>query len=307
MFDVTLTHRLVQDLYSEESAEFFLNTDNNTVSQEAFSWICEMAGNDKIRINCQYSDNVMLGESNSMTASICNIILKDFGPYYMVKFESDQVGTEVFNKLPDNTFEKDVFIFPDLDNYPQIVGDIIVYNGLVKVSEIPISFQTFYNLITSHNVSKTADNIHFEFNISISSGIGIYPLYDSNIYVDIYKNGQFLEQKSLSVDHNSIEGYSLFNLDYSFSSIGEYHFEVYLDNPFESAHSLIFEASHQVEEQVKSSETTDNSEDSEETPEIEADYQNAIPLMIAIIIIPSSIIGVSTKLKRKTMSNLKAK
>jgi len=306
-FDVESTYNLVQEIYSEELHEFYLTTDRKTIEQQAFPWICEMATNDKVRISSHYSDTVMLGDYNTITASLCNMILKDFGPY-TVKYESSQLGNFVLDPLLDSTFEKDVYIPVEKDNYPQIDGFIRVYEGITQKVQLPISFQTNYSLVKEYFVSNHSSGVYSEVNVSLISASDNYPLHDSVVYAEIYKNELLFESKNFSAEHLGVLGYSLFTLNYSTGNTGEYIFRIFLDNPYETSPEFIGETLFSItftSESGGKDETSGGGEEKEAT--LNANYQSAIPLMIAIIVIPSCVIGISTKLKRKTLVNSRTK
>ncbi|GAG75226.1 unnamed protein product, partial [marine sediment metagenome] len=84
IFDVDLTHALIQDIYSESINDFFLTPEREVVDHKAFSWVCEIALNDDVRIDTTYLSSIILGSTNNITASLCNMILNDFGPYTIV-------------------------------------------------------------------------------------------------------------------------------------------------------------------------------------------------------------------------------
>ena len=304
-FDVDRTHNLVQDIYSEELHEFYLTTDRKTIEQQAFLWICEMAKNDKVRISSEYTDNVMLGDYNLINASLCNIILKDFGPYTIVKFESPQIGTIVFDQQVDNSFQKAISIPVSTNNYPTVRGNITLYDGPNFIEELPIVFQTYYDLTIAHKVSKGSNNVNIEINVSLISGLGAQPLYDCYAYADVYENGNLMETKNFLVEHTD---YSFLTLNYTFQSVGDYTLKFYLENPYELDSLLVNETQFTVAGIIVSTpkiDSTDSDKSSKVT--LKTDYQNAIPLMIAIISIPSCVIGISTKLKRKSIINSRSK
>ncbi len=302
-FDVDKTHTLIQDIYSEELHEFYLTTDRKTIEQQAFSWICEMAKNDKVRIDSDYSDPVMIGDYNTITVSLCNIILTDFGPYTTVKYESSQLGTIVLDSLPDNTFETDVYIPVSKDNYPQINGYIGIYEGIVLVEQIPISFQTTYGLTKDYGFISHSSGVYSEVNITLLSATDSHPLHDSLVYAEIYNNELKIESKNFAAQHIETEGYSLFTLNYSSTNGGEYVMKLFLDNPYETTTEFLTETQFSITAYVSESKGESTSDEGEKEATLTANYQGAIPIMIAIIVIPSCVIGISTKLKKKTILN----
>ncbi|GAG77859.1 unnamed protein product, partial [marine sediment metagenome] len=97
VFDIDQTHSLIQSIYSEFYNEFYLTSERAILEQEAFLWVCEMAKNDKVRINARFSESTTLGSSNTFSVDIVNLIFSDFGQYTTVKLESVQLGTIVFD------------------------------------------------------------------------------------------------------------------------------------------------------------------------------------------------------------------
>lgn len=141
-FDLDLTYDLIQDIYLQELNEYFLTTEYNSIEQDAFFWICDMAKNDDIKISAQYLDSVKLGGINNITVSLQNIVLREFGPYINVKFESDQIGKIPFTKQSDYTFNTELTIPDNPNNFPRVTGNITIYSGSLKIQDFPISFQT---------------------------------------------------------------------------------------------------------------------------------------------------------------------
>ena len=145
-------------------------------------------------------------------------------------------------------------------------------------------------------------------NVSLISASDNYPLHDSVVYAEIYKNELLFESKNFSAEHLGVLGYSLFTLNYSTGNTGEYIFRIFLDNPYETSPEFIGETLFSItftSESGGKDEISGGGEEKEAT--LNANYQSAIPLMIAIIVIPSCVIGISTKLKRKTLVNSRTK
>jgi hypothetical protein len=300
---VESTHNLVQEIYSEELHEFYLTTERKSIEQQAYLWICEMAKNDKVRISSHYSDTVIIGDSNTINVSLCNMILADFGPYKTVRFESTQLGDKVLDLLPDGTFEGGVYVPVNQDNYPQIDGFIRVYEGITLIEQIPLSFQTSYGLLKEYSIGTHSSGINSEVNISLISASGSHPLHDSIVYAEIYKNEQMVETKNFVAEHLEPQGYSLFTLNYSAGSTGDYEMKIFLDNPYETISEFIAEAQFSVTVITSTSKDETTGTEGEKEANLNANYQGAIPIMIAIIAIPSCVIGISTKLKRKAIIN----
>ena len=144
-FDLNATYDLVQQIYSEQIDEYYLTPQRNTINQEIFFWICDMAKNDDITIVCEYSESVNLGGELSLKVWLRNMVLKEFGPLITVKFESEQLGTEILEKMPDYTYRENITI-----NVPLITGNITVYMSGLKILELPITFK-----IIGHGTTST--------------------------------------------------------------------------------------------------------------------------------------------------------
>ncbi|MFX0135022.1 MAG: hypothetical protein ACFFDN_15380 [Candidatus Hodarchaeota archaeon] len=275
IFDIKLIHDLVQIIYSEDNNEFYLTSSQEIINQEIFLWICDMARNSDIGIETYYSNYVSLGDVNRIYASLYNLILRDFGTYITFKFESNQLGTYVFNKLVNNSYVADIPIPVSTESYPQIDGILCAYEGTQKKAELPISFSTTYNLIYDVSIEKTSSAVSFSVNGSINSSGKDYPLADGRVYIHVIKNDRIIETKQF-FHHNFME-YSTFILTYTPLDKGTYMFEVYLDDGIQGSSILI-----------ASTDFCDNQ-----------NYMQAltiaIPLAIILMGVPGCVIIVSTK------------
>ena len=279
-FDINLVQELVQTIYSEKYNEFYLTSNQEIIDQEIFLWICDMARNSDIGIDAHYSSILPLGDVNRMHVSLYNLIIRDFGTYISFKFESDQLGTYVFDKLDNNTYVKDIPIPISSESYPEITGILYAYEGPQKKAEYPISFSTTYDLNYEIKIENSPTSILFIVNSSITSSGKYYSLTAGEAYVHVIKNRKILETKQFSLQ-NSSEDYSIFTLTYTLPDKGAYEFEVYLDDGIQDTPVLI-----------QSITFSDNQNNMQQV-------MTAIPLTIVLISVPGCVIIVSTRRIKK--------
>ncbi len=242
VFDVEQSHSLIQSIYSGSHHEFFESTERNALEQEAFAWICEMAKNDLIRINAQYSNSIQLGENNLISVELCNIILSDFGLYMTVKLESEQLGTILLDKMDNHTHQKEINVPIDPQNYPLIEGELCVYDGSHKVAQFPISFQTTFESIYNILVSKTESKIEITIIASLRFASGEQPVYDGLMRAEVYRNGILIDTIFFA-SKNDLES-TTFTFVYRPSYFGKYRFEIYMEDPFHSSSQFVIDITY---------------------------------------------------------------
>ncbi len=236
-FDVEQSQSLIQSIYSDTYHEFYLSTSRKRIDQETFAWICEMAKNDRVRMNVQYSPSVVLGGVNAISAELCNIILSDFGEYATVKLESLQLGTIEFDQTDNKSYQKDVDIPTDLENYPIVTGNVTAYDGFKIIGQVPISFNTTFDSSNDVSIVKTYKNITITVNASLLFAEGAEPVYDGNVSAKMYKEGANIGWAEFSSE--DFANYTYFNLTYSPDTLGNYSFETYLNNNYHSTPQLL--------------------------------------------------------------------
>jgi hypothetical protein len=239
-FDVKQTHPLIRELYDHNIKELYQNSSKSYVDQKAVFWLCDMAVNDRVRINPFYPAAVGLGSNMVITATLCNIVLEAFGPYTLLKFECDQLGTYVFDSHPNNTFSKEIFIPIEPENHPKINGNLVLYDGSTVKTNISIYFNTSTSM--EYNYSITIGQ-SYEFTVtgSLLTILGKAPLYDTEVYVDVYTNAKFNHtfylQKSEKIE--TTEFRKTFLIDTSNS----YYFEMFLDSEYRMDVTFLINAS----------------------------------------------------------------
>jgi len=242
VFDVEQSHSLIQSIYSDAYSEFFESTEMKSLEQEVFAWVCEMAKNDRVRVNAQYSDSIQLGDNNLISVELCNLILSDFGQYTTVKLESEQLGTILFDKMTNHTYQKEIHVPIDPSNYPLIEGELCVYDGSFKVAQFPFSFQTTFDSIYSISTSITESRIEITVVASFWFVSGEQPVYDGLMRAEVYKDGTFID----AIFFASEDGLksTTFTFVYRPVSFGNYRFEIFLEDPYHTSSQFVFETTY---------------------------------------------------------------
>jgi len=242
VFDVEQSHSLIQSIYSGTYQEFFESTERTELEQEAFAWVCEMAKNDRVRVNAQYSNSIQLGGNNLISVELCNLILSNFGQYTTVKLESEQLGTILLDKMSNYTYQKEIHVPIDPQNYPLIEGELSVYDGSLKVAQFPISFQTTFETIYSVSTSKTESRIEITVVGSFWFASGEQPVYDGVMRAEAYKDGTYFDTVFFGSE-NDLKS-TTFTLIYRPVYFGNYRFEIFLEDPYHPSSQFVFEANY---------------------------------------------------------------
>ena len=241
-FDVDQSHALIQSIYSDTYHEFFKTTEMNALEQEGFAWVCEMAQDDSVRINAWYFDSIQLGGNNSISVELCNLIVSNFGQSLTVKLESEQLGTFLLDKMENHTYQKEIHVAIDPQNYSLIEGDLCVYDGSVKVGQYPLSFQTTIDSSYNFSTLKTESQIEITVNASLRFASGEQPVYDGDVRADVYRNGTYIETISFA----SEDGLKSTNFTFIYQPVefGNYFFEIHMVDPYHSSSQFIFNTTY---------------------------------------------------------------
>ena len=242
VFDVEQSHSLIQSIYSGSHHEFFESTEKDVLEQEAFAWICEMAKNDQVRVNAQYSSSIQLGGDNLISVELCNLILSDFGQYTTVKLESEQLGTIILDKMDNHTHQKEIHIPIDPQNFPLIEGELNVYDGSLKVAQYPISFQTTFDSIYSVSTSKTESRIEITVVASLRFTSGEQPVYDGVMRAEVYRDDNYIDTLFFASEDNLKS--TTFKFVYRPSYSGNYRFEIYMEDPYHFSSQFVIDITY---------------------------------------------------------------
>ncbi|MFX1597270.1 MAG: hypothetical protein ACFFBK_14525, partial [Promethearchaeota archaeon] len=230
-FNASAIQTLVHTIYDDDLKEFYKIIDRTSINQEAFLWICEMARNSELIIDATYDHEVYLGGSNKMSASLQNLILRDFGSYITFKFECDQLGTFTFTKSGDNTYSQEILIPLLSENYPEIQGNLCAYEGSILKAEYPVSFTTTYELEKNIAIEREEYIVHMQINSSLISGnTSRHELTYGSAYIQVFIENTLDSLEYFS--HNKSTEFSMFTLDYYPLVEGNYRIEIFLDDGF---------------------------------------------------------------------------
>jgi len=245
-FDINLTSTLVGQLYSENINEFYEDLDRQIINQEIFLWICEMARNDDIYIQCTYKKSVNLGSVNTITASFSNLIFLEYGQLTSVRFESDQFGILDLEKQFDNSYQINFMIPEDPKFYPSVEGNLKIYDHFKLIGQFPISFQTNFEQKIECSPIEKEDSLEIYINVSRKFSAHFEPVNNSNVVVHIFLENTYLESKNFT--REDFEGFSKFSFIYEYIIKGAYKFELTFFDEFYPQGLFLFEYDTQKEE-----------------------------------------------------------
>ncbi|MFX1345890.1 MAG: hypothetical protein ACFFAI_12340, partial [Promethearchaeota archaeon] len=249
-FNVSLTSSLVSTLYSENANGFYESLDNQIINQDIFLWICEMARNDNIYIQCTYKESVKLGSVNTITAYFSNLIFLEYGQLTSVRFESEQFGILDLEKQFDNSYQINFRIPEDPKFYPSVEGNLEIYDHFKLIGQLPISFQTeFEQKIECQPILKEKC-VEIYINVSRKFSAHFEPVYNSNIIVDMSLGGTYFGSNNFS--REDFEDFSQFSFVYEYIVEGEYEFEITLYDEFYPQGLFLFKLDENVGEQDSS-------------------------------------------------------
>jgi len=239
VFDVNLTSSLVGQLYSENIHEFYESLDHQKIDQEIFLWICEMARNDDIYIQCVYKESVSLGSVNTITASFSNLMFTEYGQLTSVIFESDQLGTLNLEKQFDNSYQISFMVPEDPKFYPNVEGMIMIYDYSKIIGQVPVSFQTNFEQIIDFRPIQNSESTSFMVNVSRKFSSQVQPVFNSSLIADVLIDKLFLETTNFT--REDFTSYSKFDLDYKYKVPGNHSFKIYLVDKFFPEGLFLFE------------------------------------------------------------------
>ncbi|MHA1824834.1 MAG: prenyltransferase/squalene oxidase repeat-containing protein [Promethearchaeota archaeon] len=231
-FDIAQSQSLIQSIYSDEWNQFYLTSDKEKIEPSVFGWVFEMARNNDVRIDAMYDDPIMLGDYCYLSVELGNLVLKQFGSYATVKFESEFSGSIVLDALPDGTHEKYLYIPTDPSCFPSASGYISVYEGLNKIATQEIIINTNYELTKSASWTNTSKSLFITINASQVFGTGKTPLLQGNAFIEIYRNDVFF--RTVEFTQEDFLTCTIFSLLYTPLNSDSYRIMIFLEDGYAS-------------------------------------------------------------------------
>ena len=238
-FDFNLTQPLIQQLYCDQCDEFYVDTSQSRISQEAFMWIAEMALDHELEIECQYIDTLKLGSLNTIQCSFWNMFLDDFGPESSARFESEPLGTIELEHQENGSYTMEFLIPEDPACYPCIDGALNIRYRSKVIGTYPIHLDTHLDQNIEHNMKQEEQVLRFEVNISRRLNSVYKPVANSVVQVDIIQNDEYLDTKNFS--RTDYANFSRFTLSSPYNANYTTFYNITLIDNFHPQGFLIFD------------------------------------------------------------------
>ncbi|MBD3256261.1 MAG: hypothetical protein GF383_14280 [Candidatus Lokiarchaeota archaeon] len=310
-FNLTKTHHLIESSYNDTLGEFIYPSYDTSepyqgfVDYEPLFWVCELAKKDPVRFFPQYPSEVVLGSYANLTVNLCNIFLEDFGPYSVVKFESEQTGTIELVKAENATFYGEIYVPVESKYSPKVSGYLRIYDKSDLIGQMPIEFNATYNLIVDPTVEKTQKLLEMTVNVSRGTYEETFPTYECRMYANIYKNEQLFGVLNFTGHH--FDENSEYRFAYILPNQGEYRFDVHFEDPFSIEDDLLFSEAMSWSIPSYMSEIDNNDEESETTKDIDPLKGIGESFIIVISVVGAIMAGTSgtillgTKFKSRSL------
>jgi len=241
-FDLESAQNLVANLFSDEYYEFFIDSDFQELDQESLLWVCDLAANSEFVVDSEYEDSIILGGINTITTSFCNMIFPEYGTDVVVKFESPTLGAIELDRQLDTTYQANIMVPENPENFPYINGSLKAYKNTAVIGEAPVFFRTSLNQIVTPSYKKEANKISFEINITRALISGNYPVSNSHVFVDLFKENTYI--KTLQLHRKHFANHSTFTLNHEISSAGTYTYNFSIVDEFYTEGCCLFTSQH---------------------------------------------------------------
>ncbi|MFW9972959.1 MAG: hypothetical protein ACFFDF_22430 [Candidatus Odinarchaeota archaeon] len=271
-FNIDLTINLVKNVFSDTNFEFYKSTDCEIINQEIFLWICEMARNSEINIECSYEDALYLGTVNTITTAFNNLIYEEYGEFTSVRFESEQLGILNLEKQFNDTYQVNFLVPEDPKYFPNVDGTVRIYDHSKIIGEIPIYIQTCLEQVVDYEITEINDNVIFEVNISRRLGSEFQAIYNSIVRGHVFENGANIN--SFNFTKKDFSSYSKYTYTYNRNDDGDYYFNIALVDSFFPNGLTLFEY------EIQSNPSTPSDPTPPPPPPVDSIYVNGIFLAI---------------------------
>jgi hypothetical protein len=250
-----------------------------------------MAQNDGYDFNLDYPVMIEMNDELNIEATICNIILDTADTYHTVKLESPTLGTHTLTESDNETYIYSELIPPNPEYFPEISGEISLYEGPLLITSEPFSFEIYYGLDYEFQTINNSDTQNFTIYANLTTHTGNIPLDNGEAYIEVYLEGIYQEKKYCSIEQVTTP--TVFSKSISLSQYGEYRFDMYLDDGINSTDHLLGTYSF---EHIDYSGSQEPEPDPDPTPDTNTPVnQSPIPVFAGVMVpsigIPSGIIG----------------
>ncbi|MFX1569448.1 MAG: prenyltransferase/squalene oxidase repeat-containing protein [Promethearchaeota archaeon] len=238
-FNATLTNSLIKQIYFENENEFYESFKRLEIDQEIFLWICDMARNSELYIECDYIPSISLGSVNTITAYFSNLIFKEYGQLTTVTFVSTEFGTLSLEEQFDNSYQINFLVPEDPKYLPSIEGTLNIYDHSELIGQVPIFFETTFEQIIDYKVTENDKEITFNVNVSRKINSEFHPIHNSTVVVHVFKDG--LSGEAINFTKTDLTTYSKFSCNYKCEGSGNYFFNITLVDKFYPNGLFLFE------------------------------------------------------------------
>ena len=229
-FDLESAQNLVGNIFSADLHELFIDSNFQELDQESFLWVCDLAVNSKFVVESEYEESIVLGDINTITTSFCNMIFPEYGTDIIVKFESPTLGAIELDRQSNTTYQANVMIPEEPENFPYINGSINAYKNTALMGKAPVFFHTSLNQIVTDSYQRVGNKIWFELNVSRALVSGNHPVPRSEVSVTIFKENVYLE--TVKLKRTNFANITQFKLNYEIESAGKYTFNFTIVDEF---------------------------------------------------------------------------
>ena len=240
-FDFVRTDVLLDSLYDLELNEFYITPSRRQVCQEAFSWLVEMGHNDELKFEYTCESDLLLGRVNTISASFRNIIRTNFGDSVSLFFDSIALGTIPLEKKPDGSFEINLLIPESSHCYPEVSGDLVVYEGNRVLGRVALCFSTLFGFYCG-NIKKIAsgNSMVYSINVSYEFSSGFKPASDSTVKAYIQVNN--LANRIEEFTREDFQDYSTFSFVFEPNKKNDYYLEFIIEGGFHPNGQVLYDA-----------------------------------------------------------------
>ena len=186
-----------------------------------------------------------------MIISQCDILIFEeelikipFFPFITVKFESPTLGTFELDRQFNTTFQINLMVPEEPENFPHINGSLKIYKSTKMIGEIPVFFYTNINYVINNSYKKDKNKIRLEINISRAFYSGYQPVSSSQVQADVFRNNIYIE--TLNFSKYDFADYSKFTLYNEINGSGTYTYNASLFDEFYPSGCCLFTIQHIV-------------------------------------------------------------